>query len=61
MYQLSLEVICLSFCCDTALENLALRQQGGGFLPCLTTKILRIYSSGFNWYINKSSLHFIRH
>ncbi|HAG13785.1 MAG TPA: hypothetical protein DCG49_07990, partial [Ruminococcus sp.] len=36
----------------TALEILALRQQGGGFLPCLTTKILRIYSSRFNWYIN---------
>ena len=52
MPQLSLEVICLSFCRDTALEILALRQQGGGFLPCLTTKILRIYSSRFNWYIN---------
>ncbi|MEE3405032.1 MAG: hypothetical protein VZR73_13190, partial [Acutalibacteraceae bacterium] len=45
MSQLSLEDICLSFCRDTALEILALRQQGGGFLPCLTTKILRIYSS----------------
>ena len=53
--QLSLEDICLSFCRDTALEILALRQQGGGFLPCLTTKILRIYSSRFNWYIN--SIH----
>ena len=52
MSQLSLEDICLSFCRDTALEILALRQQGGGFLPCLTTKILRIYSSRFNWYIN---------
>ncbi|MBR6718507.1 MAG: hypothetical protein IKI77_09225, partial [Oscillospiraceae bacterium] len=46
------EVICLSFCRDTALEILALRKQGGGFLPCLTTKILRIYSSRFNWNIN---------
>jgi len=54
MSQLSLEDICLSFCRDTALEILALRQQGGGFLPCLTTKILRIYSSRFNWYINNS-------
>ncbi|MBR3043750.1 MAG: hypothetical protein IKI45_04620, partial [Oscillospiraceae bacterium] len=44
--------ICLSFCHDTALEILALRQQGCGFLPCLMTKILRIYSSRFNWYIN---------
>jgi len=52
MSQLSLEYICLSFCRDTALEILALRQQGGGFLPCLTTIILRIYSSRFNWYIN---------
>ncbi|MBR3045744.1 MAG: hypothetical protein IKI45_14820 [Oscillospiraceae bacterium] len=52
MFQLSLEDICLSFCRDTALEILALRQQGGGFLPCLTTKILRIYSSRFNWNIN---------
>ena len=67
MSQLSLEDICLSFCRDTALEILALhmfrkaklrsllanmRQQGCGFLPCLTTKILRIYSSRFNWYIN---------
>ncbi len=51
MSQRSLEDICLSFCRDTALEILALRQQGGGFLPCLTTKILRIYSS-INWYIN---------
>ena len=51
MSQLSPEDICLSFCRDTALEILALRQQGGGFLPCLTTKILRIYSSGFNCYI----------
>ncbi|MBR3044874.1 MAG: hypothetical protein IKI45_10370, partial [Oscillospiraceae bacterium] len=48
------EDICLSFCHDTALEILALRQQGCGFLPCLMTKILRIYSSRFNWYINKS-------
>ena len=55
MPQLSLEVICLSFCRDTALEILALRQQGGGFLPCLTTKILRIYSSRFNWNINNTS------
>ncbi|MBR6718171.1 MAG: hypothetical protein IKI77_07475, partial [Oscillospiraceae bacterium] len=47
------EVICLSFCRDTALEILALRKQGGGFLPCLTTKILRIYSSRFNWNINR--------
>ena len=54
MSQLSLEVICLPFCRDTALEILALRQQGGGFLPCLTTKILRIYSSRFNWYINRT-------
>ena len=69
MPQLSLEVICLSFCRDTALEILALRtfrkaklrslpanvrQQGGGFLPCLTTKILRIYSSRFNWNINNT-------
>ncbi|MBR3044783.1 MAG: hypothetical protein IKI45_09905, partial [Oscillospiraceae bacterium] len=46
------EDICLSFCHDTALEILALRQQGCGFLPCLMTKILRIYSSRFNWYIN---------
>ena len=53
MSQLSLEDICLSFCHDTALEILALRQQGCGFLPCLTTKILRIYSSRFNWYINR--------
>ncbi|MBR3044014.1 MAG: hypothetical protein IKI45_05960, partial [Oscillospiraceae bacterium] len=45
MSQLSLEDICLSFCHDTALEILALRQQGCGFLPCLMTKILRIYSS----------------
>ncbi|MBR3043161.1 MAG: hypothetical protein IKI45_01560, partial [Oscillospiraceae bacterium] len=52
--QLSLEDICLSFCHDTALEILALRQQGCGFLPCLMTKILRIYSSRFNWHINKS-------
>ena len=52
MSQLSLEDICLSFCRDTALEILALRQQGGGFLPCLTAKILRIYSSRINWYIN---------
>ena len=52
MSQLSLEDICLSFCRDTALEILALRQQGGGFLPCLTTKIPRIYSSRFYWYIN---------
>ena len=52
MSQLSLEDICLSFCRDTALEILALHQQGGGFLPCLTTKILRIYSSRFNWHIN---------
>ena len=51
MSQLSLEDICLSFCRDTALEILALRQQGGDFLPCLTTKILRIYSSRFHWYI----------
>ena len=56
MSQLSLEDICLSFCRDTALEILALRQQGGGFLPCLTTKILRIYSSRFNWYINSDSI-----
>ncbi|MBR3045614.1 MAG: hypothetical protein IKI45_14165, partial [Oscillospiraceae bacterium] len=46
--------ICLSFCHDTALEILALRQQGCGFLPCLMTKILRIYSSRFNWYINRT-------
>ncbi len=52
MLRRSLEHICLSLCRDTALEILALRQQGGGFLPCLTTKILRIYSSRFNWYIN---------
>ena len=57
MSQLSLEDICLSFCRDTALEILALRQQGGGFLPCLTTKILRIYSSRFNWYINRMRPH----
>ena len=56
MSQLSLEDICLSFCRDTALEILALRQQGGGFLPCFTTKILRIYSSRFNWYINRCGL-----
>jgi hypothetical protein len=56
MSQLSLEDICLSFCRDTALEILALRQQGGGFLPCLTTKILRIYSSRFNWYINNHEI-----
>ncbi|MBR6719158.1 MAG: hypothetical protein IKI77_12565, partial [Oscillospiraceae bacterium] len=49
------EVICLSFCRDTALEILALRKQGGGFLPCLTTKILRIYSSRFNWNINMAT------
>ena len=55
MSQLSLEDICLSFCRDTALEILALRKQGGGFLPCLTTKILRIYSSRFNWNINTIS------
>ena len=55
MSQLSLEDICLSFCHDTALEILALRQQGGGFLPCLMTKILRIYSSRFNWYINNNA------
>ncbi|MBQ9907864.1 MAG: hypothetical protein IJM46_13945, partial [Oscillospiraceae bacterium] len=48
--------ICLSFCHDTALEILALRQQGCGFLPCLMTKILRIYSSRFNWYINSMIL-----
>ena len=54
MSQISLEDICLSFCRDTALEILALRQQVGGFLPCLTTKILRIYSSRFNWYINRN-------
>ena len=60
MSQLSLEDICLSFCRDTALEILALRQQGGGFLPCLTTKILRIYSSRFNWYINSMLLFMMR-
>ncbi|MBR3045659.1 MAG: hypothetical protein IKI45_14390, partial [Oscillospiraceae bacterium] len=51
--------ICLSFCHDTALEILALRQQGCGFLPCLMTKILRIYSSRFNWYINITHTHAI--
>ena len=36
MPQLSLEVICLSFCRDTALEILALRQQGKDF--CLVSR-----------------------
>jgi hypothetical protein len=40
--QLTLEFICLSKCQSAASEILALRQQGGGFLPCILTFILRI-------------------